>query len=301
MAITTFPATEGYVPFRGYKDWYQIIGEGEDAGKLPVLCLHGGPGACHTYLTPLQGLAATGRRVIFYDQLGCGNSDRPSNPAMWNVDLFVEEVGVIREALGLDRIHLFGSSWGGMLGMAYLLTKPQGIASLTTAGSPPSVPFWLRELDMLRAALPPEVEATLRRHEAAGTTDSQEYLDAMLVFYRKHVCLLPVWPDYVDYALGPGLGVEVYNVMNGPSEFHVIGVIKDFDLTARLAEITVPTLITCGQHDEVTPATCEVAHRGIAGSEMVVLDNTSHLSFVEEPEQYLRLMDGFLSRVEAGI
>ena len=293
-----FPVREGYATFRGHKDFYRIVGGGEEPGKLPLLCLHGGPGVPHPYLTPLERLAATGRRVIFYDQLGCGDSDHPSDPAMWTVDLFLEEVEVIREALGLDRIHLFGSSWGGMLAMRYALDQPAGLASLITAGSPASVPGWMVELARLRADLPPETEATLRKHEAAGTTDDPAYQEAMLVFYRKHVCRLEPWPDYVDRAFAE-TGQEVYNVMNGPSEFHVIGVIKDFDITTRLGEIRVPTLVTCGRHDEVTPATNEVVHRGIPGSEMVVFEQSSHLCFVEEQDRYLQVAGDFLARVEA--
>lgn len=293
-----FPAREGYATFRGHRDFYRIVGSGEEPGKLPLLCLHGGPGVPHHYLTPLERLAATGRRVIFYDQLGCGESDRPSDPAMWTVDLFLEEVGAIREALGLDRIHLFGSSWGGMLAMRYALNQPAGLASLITAGSPASVPGWMRELAKLRAELPPAVEATLRKHEAAGTTDDPAYQEAMLVFYRKHVCRLDPWPDYVGRAFAE-TGQEVYNVMNGPSEFHVIGVIKDFDITARLGEIRIPTLVTCGRYDEVTPTTNEVVHQSIPGSEMVVFEQSSHLCFVEEQERYLQVAGDFLARVEA--
>jgi len=154
------------------------------------------------------------------------------------------------------------------------------------------------ELARLRAELPPEVEATLRQHEAAGTTDDPAYQEAMLVFYRKHVCRIDPWPDYVDRAFAE-TGQEVYNVMNGPSEFHVIGVIKDFDITARLGEIRIPTLVTCGRYDEVTPATNEVVHRGIPGSEMVVFEQSSHLCFVEEQDRYIQVAGDFLARVEA--
>ncbi len=112
---TEMPVREGFVSFRGYQVWYRIVGEREDLGQLPLLCLHGGPGAPHDYLEPLEAMAATGRRVIFYDQLGCGNSDQPHHLSMWAVDLFVEEVGVVRRALGLERVHILGQSWGGML------------------------------------------------------------------------------------------------------------------------------------------------------------------------------------------
>jgi len=106
------PAQEDFASSHGYKVWYRIVGDGEQPGKLPLLILHGGPGAPHDYLEPLEAMATSGRRVIFYDQLGCGNSDQPHNPSFWTVDLFLEEVGDVRNTLGLDNIHLFGQSWG---------------------------------------------------------------------------------------------------------------------------------------------------------------------------------------------
>src|SRR3954452_21324182 len=121
MMSASAPSTEGFVPFRGFDTWYRIVGQGEARGKLPLLCLHGGPGVPHDYLEPLEAMAATGRRVIFYDQLGCGRSAQPHDPDLWTVEFFVEELGVVREQLGLTRTHLLGQSWGGMLAMQYLL------------------------------------------------------------------------------------------------------------------------------------------------------------------------------------
>ena len=172
--MQTYPATEGFIPFHGYHTWYRIVGNGEEPGKLPLLVLHGGPGASYDYLEPLEAMANTGRRVIFYDQLGGGNSDHPHNPSMWTVELFVEELGAVRKALALDRLHLLGQSWGGMLGMEYALTQPGGLVSLTVADSPASLVQWVSEANRLRAQLPPEVQQTLLHHEQQGTTDSEE-------------------------------------------------------------------------------------------------------------------------------
>ncbi|HLO31494.1 MAG TPA: proline iminopeptidase-family hydrolase [Anaerolineales bacterium] len=293
------PATEGFISFHGYKVWYRIVG-GEDSGKLPLLCLHGGPRGTHDYLEPLEGLAGTGRRVIFYDQLGCGNSDQPHNPAMWTVDLFVEEAGVVRQALGLDRVHLLGQSWGGMLGMEYALTQPPGLESFIIADSPASMLQWVSEANRLRAELPPEIQQTLLKHEAAGTFDSPEYQEAMLVFYRRHVCRLDPWPDCVNRAFAKlAQNPEVYNTMNGPSEFHVIGTLKDWDIVNRLGEIHVPTLVIGGRYDEATPAITETVQRGIPGSERVIFENSSHMPHVEETDRYLQVVGQFLSRVES--
>src|SRR5215472_12839710 len=145
-----FPTTEGFLPFHGYRTWYHIVGNGEEPGKLPLLVLHGGPGASHDYLEPLEAMASTGRRVIFYDQLGGGNSDHPHDPLLWTVGLFVEELGVVRRSLGLDRLHILGQSWGGMLGMEYALTQPQGLASLIAVSSPASMKRWVEEANRLR-------------------------------------------------------------------------------------------------------------------------------------------------------
>jgi len=291
---------EGLIEFRGHNVWYRIAGDSEGPGKLPLLCLHGGPGAPHDYLEPLEEMAAEGRRVIFYDQLGCGNSDQPHDPSMWTVDLFVEEVGVVRRALGLERVHILGQSWGGMLAMEYALTQPEGLASLIVADSPASIPQWIAETGRLRAELPPEVQQTLSKHEEAGTTDDPEYQEATLVFYARHVCQLDPWPECVTRAFEKlGQNPEVYNTMNGPSEFHVTGTLKDWDITDRLGEIRVPTLLLSGRYDEATPAVVETVQRGIPGSEWVIFEESSHMPHIEEPEKFRQVLGEFLSRVEA--
>src|SRR5207249_6241482 len=194
-------------------------------------------------------------------------------------------------ALGLDRVHLFGHSWGGMLAMAYAIKQPPGLASLIVESSTASVPEWMVEVNRLRDELPSEVQATLVAHEEAGTTEDPEYEEAMMVFYRRHVCRCDPWPGFVNRTFEAlAANPEVYGVMNGPSEYHVIGVIRDFDITADLGKIRVPTLLFCGRHDEVTPATMERVHHGIPGSELVVFEESSHMSQAEEPEAVLDLV-----------
>src|SRR5206468_1050855 len=149
------------------------------------------------------------------------------------------------KALGLDRIHLLGQSWGGMLAMEYMFRQPKGVASLTIASSPASLIQWVEEANKLRDQLPPEVQATLLKHEAAGTTDRKEYLEAMDVFYHRHVCRVVPYPDFVQRTFDKlAKNPEVYNTMNGPSEFHVIGTLKNWDVRHRLPEIHAPTLVT---------------------------------------------------------
>jgi L-proline amide hydrolase len=295
------PAAEGFLPFGAHRTWYRITGEAERAGAFPLLCLHGGPGATWHHMEPYQDLA-DGRRVVCYDQLGCGNSvvTEPHDPAMWTTELFLDEVTAIRRELGLDRCHVIGHSWGGMLGMAYAATRPAGLVSLIAESSPASVPFWLTELDQLRAALPAEVDAVLRRHEAAGSTESDEYQSVMMEFYDRHVCRVRPWPDWLQRTFdGLAVNPEVYHTMNGPSEFHVIGPLKDFDIIDQLAAIECPVLLFCGESDEVTPATVRQAHQAIPGSRFEVLPGCSHMAQAERPDLALGLVRGWLAGVEA--
>lgn len=289
--------TEGYIPFKGYKTYYRIVGEGEEPGKLPLLCLHGGPGATHDYLESLDAVADTGRRVIYYDQLGCGKSVIPvSNPSLWTIPLYVEEVAVVRQALGLEQIHLLGQSWGGMLAMEYMFTQPDGVASLTIASSPASMIQWMSEANRLREQLPPDVQATLLEHEAAETTTSEAYLEAMQIFYDRHVCRRKPYPDYVVRSFEfLEKGGEVYNTMNGPSEFHVVGTIKDWDVRHRLGEIHAPTQVTSGRYDEATPLIAETVQKGIPGAEWVLFENSSHMAHVEEEARYCQVLGDFIS------
>ena len=246
-------------------------------------------------------MAEKGRRAIFYDQLGCGKSDLPDDASLWKPETFVDEVDAVRAYLGLDRLHIFGSSWGGMLAMEYALTQPEGVASLIVASSPSSMTQWVSEANRLRAELPEDVQETLRRHEEAGTTSNPEYEEAAEVFYKRHVCRLDEWPDFVlrSFQFIAEHGV-VYNTMNGPNEFHVVGTLKDWDITGRLGEIRIPTLVITGEYDEATPAINRTVSSGIPGAESVIYPNGSHMAHAEDPDGYLRVLDEFLARVESG-
>jgi L-proline amide hydrolase len=280
--------------------WYRVAGDLAAEGPAPLVALHGGPGATHDYLTSLTDLASGGRAVILYDQIGNGRSTHlPERGAdFWTVELFVRELHNLVDALGIrDRHHLLGQSWGGFLAQEYALTQPHGLRSLVLADTAASFPDFVAEANRLRALLPPEVEATLRRHEEAGTTDDPEYAQACEVFYRRHVCRLDPWPDEVVEAFA---WIErdptVYHTMNGPSEFHVIGSIRDWQSRDRLGEIGVPTLLVSGRHDEATPALQESLRDGIAGAEWVVFEDSSHLPHVEERERYMQVVGDWLAR-----
>jgi len=294
--------SEGTVSFGEAQTWYRVTGDlrpGDSAAPAPLLVLHGGPGAAHDYLLSLTDLADT-RPVVHYDQLGNGRSTHyPDRGAeFWTVDLFVRELHNLVDALGIaGRHHVLGQSWGGFLAEEYALTQPAGLHALVLADTAASFPDFVTEANRLRALLPPEVEATLRRHEEAGTTDDPEYEAACMVFYQRHLCRLDPWPDEVVEAFA---WIErdptVYHTMNGPSEFHVIGSIRDWQVKDRLHEIRVPTLIVSGRHDEATPALQQVLHDGIAGSEWVVFEDSSHTPHVEERERYMQVVGDWLAR-----
>jgi proline iminopeptidase len=286
----TATVQEGRLAVPGGQVWYRSVGE----GGVPLLCLHGGPGAPSDYLQPLEALAAS-RRVIFYDQLGCGNSDLTEDRSLFTVERFEQELDAVREQLGLQRMHLFGSSWGGMLAMQYVLDHPDRLpASLVMAGSPASSPRWNQICQALLDEMPKSERAEIERLEAAGMTDSPEYEEAMQPFYRRHVCRLDPWPDYVVRSFDR-IATAVYHYMAGPSEFRIVGTLKDWDIMDRLGEITVPTLITGGEYDECRPEHLREIHARVPGSRLEVIPDASHLCFAEQPDIWLPLVDSFLA------
>jgi proline-specific peptidase len=286
---------EGRIPFHGFTTWYRDEGPEQ---SVPLVCLHGGPGSTHHYFEPLRELARSGRRLVVYDQLGCGNSDRPDDPDLWTVELFVDELRTLRRALRLDRIHLLGTSWGSMLAIEYALTKPSGLASLVLNSPPTAAETWVAEAHRLRDELPEHVRRTLAEHEAAETTDHPDYEEAEREFWRRHICLIDPPPDFVERGRAER-GRQVYRTLWGVSEWNANGRLRDWDVRDRLAEIDVPTLVTSGRYDECTPALAEEAQRGIPGAERVLFEASSHMAFVEEPERFRAVLTDFLARVEA--
>jgi proline-specific peptidase len=285
---------EGYIAVPGGKVWYRAVGD--NTGATPLLCLHGGPGFTHYYLEPLESLADR-RRVIFYDQLGCGRSDRPGDTSLWNVDRFVAELAQVRSALGLDRLHLFGSSWGGMLALQYVLDRQRDQPdpeSLILCGSPASMIRWVRDCEELLAEEPAETRRVIREHEAAGFTACPEYQAAILGFYRKHVCRMNPWPAGLERSFAEA-GYDVYNTMNGPSEFTVTGILKTWDIMDLLPELKIRTLLVGGRYDECTPGHLEEMHRRIAGSRLVIIEDASHLCFAEQPARFNQTVNSFIT------
>jgi proline-specific peptidase len=284
---------EGFINVSGGRVWYRVVGSGS---RTPLLLLHGGPGVPSVYLKPLEALADE-RPVVFYDQLGSGQSDRPKDTSLWTIERFVKEVGQIRNALGLDRIHLHGHSWGSMLAASYILTRPSGVRSLVLASAPMSVPRHAKDTKDLLATLPEPARTAIETHERHGSFDSPEYQAAMMEFYKLYVARRQPWSAELEQTFAE-LNPDVYVYMQGPSEFTITGTIKDYDVTDRLKEITVPTLFTVGQYDEVRPEAVRLYQSLVAGAALTVIENAAHLTMHDEPERYVQVLREFLHRIE---
>jgi len=279
--------------------WYRIEGDLGPGGRAPLVILHGGPGAAHDYLESVADLAMiSGRPCVLYDQIGCGRSQHlPDAPTeFWTVELFCRELTALLEHLGIAaRYHVLGQSWGGMLGLEHALGQPPGLLSLVVANSPASIDLWVSEANRLRGLLPAEVQDTLARHEEAGTTDSPDYEEAVMVFYERHLCRIPfpagLQRTFAQLEEDP----TVYHTMNGPSEFHVIGTLRSWDITSRLSEVRVPVLVISGEHDEATPRVVRPLVDGLPDARWELIDGASHSTHLEQPEQFLELVETFLS------
>ena len=287
--------SEGYVKVLGFRLFYRTYGK---PTKGTVLCLHGGPGATHDYLLSLEDLAQFGYRVVMIDQLGCGKSDRPRGTSLYTIPHNVEEVESVRAALRLGKVHLMGSSYGGALAIATALKYERRLKSLVVTGGLASVPLTVREMRRLIGRLPPKVRATIAKYEAMEDYGNPRYLAAVAEFYRRHVCRLPVWPREVVYSFDH-ISKPVYYTMNGPNEFTIIGTIKDWDVTDQLPRIRLPTLVTVGRYDEVTPRVAREIHDGIRGSRLVQFEKSAHLAMWEERAHYIEVVRDFLDGVKA--
>lgn len=281
---------EGMIAVPGGRVWYRIVGA--DSPGVPLLVLHGGPGAPHDYLETLAALANE-RPLVFYDQLGCGRSDRPDNPALWQLARFVAELAAVREALHLERVHLLGQSWGTMLAVQTLLDGATGVERLVLSAPCLSAPRWITDQRAWLSQMPQLVREVVDSAEAEQSFEAAPYQAAMTAYYQKHLCRLDPWPDCLQRTFA-GLGMQVYLTLWGPSEFTCTGRLRDVDLTPRLVQIKVPTLLTCGRFDEATPAAVEDFCRLIPGARMQIFEDASHNHHLEQPQQYLATVREFL-------
>lgn len=280
-------AKEGRADVPGGRIWYGIVGD-LNSGKTPLLVIHGGPGMAHDYLHPLVDLADE-RAVIFYDQLDAGLSDRPNDPNNWNISRFLKEIDVLRDVLGLNRVSIFGNSWGGTLAAAYAATQPEGLENVILSSPLLRTETWITDNNQYRAELPENVRSTMDACEAEARTDSQEYQDAVGIFYSRHLCRIDPWPDYVLKTFEEA-NLECYGSMWGLNEFTCTGTLKGYDSTENLGCIKAPTLMIVGEFDEATPASSNEFADLIPNCEFVVVEDASHLAFVEKRGVYMSIL-----------
>ncbi|MEZ2126844.1 MULTISPECIES: proline iminopeptidase-family hydrolase [unclassified Sinorhizobium] len=280
-------------------DGYRVVAYSFGTGGETVFCLNGGPGLPCDYLREAHScLVDRGYRIVAFDQLGTGASDRPEDAGLWTIGRYVEETETVRKALGLGKVHMLGHSWGGWLAIDYALTYPENLQTLILEDTVADMPHLVSELERLRAALGPETVAMMQKHEAQGTYNHPEYLAAITILNYRHVCRLPKWPAPVrrsldDWNMGP------YATMQGPNEFLYIGNLKDWNRIPDLPRIPVPVLITTGEHDELTPACALRMKLALPNAELKVFANASHMPFYENPGDYYPALLDFLSRHRA--
>jgi proline iminopeptidase len=284
----------GYVDAPGGRVWVMHCGGGSG---LPLVTLHGGPGSPHDYLKPLAVLGDA-REVVFYDQLGCGQSEHPDDPDLWVLERFVEELKAVVDDIGRKPVHILGHSWGTMLAVDYALTYPQDVASLILDSPCLSMRRVREDMERLKAALPPALLGVIVRCEAEGKTESGAYGAAAMAFYRQHVCRMPEWPEPLVRSQA-NWGLQVYNTMWGPAEFTPTGNLADYEREDRLKELRCPVLYFCGRHDEITPESTACYQQATPGSEFEVFEESAHVKHLEEPQRYESLVRQFLSGADA--
>jgi L-proline amide hydrolase len=294
---------EGHLVLDGHRTWYRVVGDLDpDADRAPVIICHGGPGATHDYVEPIAKLERFDRACVLYDQLGNGNSDhlRDADASFWTAELFQRELTALADHLGIaSRYHVIGQSWGGMLALLHGIERPPGLVSLVVADSPGSIAEFVAGANELLETLSPDVVETIRAGERSGETSTPEFEGAVMEFYKRFVCRTDPWPDAVVRSFAAmESDPTVYSTMNGPTEFTVVGTIRDFDITDRLEEIEVPVLLISGQYDEVRPHVVEAVHDRLRDSEWVLFEDSSHMPHIEELERFLELVERFLLRVE---
>ncbi len=266
--------------------------ESTPAGE-PVFLINGSPGCSSLYLRePHKPLIQYGFKLYSWDQLGCGESDIPSDPSLWTVERYIEETEYVRKNLGIEKFHLLGHSWGGMLAMGYALRYPQYLKSLILSNTTANVALAKKGVERLKAKLEPEVVDMMVNRELEGTTDHSEYINAKNLLYQRHVCRLGSLPDFWDTTINQ----EIRDTLLGPSLFQCTGSLASFNVCSELERIKVPTLILQGEHDGIIPECAQEIHTFIKGSSIKIFKNASHTPFLEAPYEYFEELISFLKK-----
>ncbi|MER0280212.1 proline iminopeptidase [Clostridioides difficile] len=286
--------TEGYMPFEGFKTYYRIVGENTE-GKKPLVLLHGGPGSTHNYFEVLDKVAESGRQVIMYDQIGCGNSFVEGHPELFNADTWIKELIELRKHLGLEEIHLLGQSWGGMQAIWYALEyKPQGIKSYILSSTLSSAKLWEKEQKRRISYMDEADQKALLDAVNTGDYSSKEYNDALEKFMEMY-CAGEVTEDSPECLRRPKKsGSEAYIVGWGQNEFSPAGTLSGYEFTDRLHEIKEPCLVTSGAIDLCSPYIAKTMYDRIPNSKWELFEYSRHMPFVEENDKYIEVLTKWL-------
>ena len=286
------PEFSGFVAVPGGEVWYRLNGRQFLGHKAAIIAIHGGPGGTHRRLMPLVALADE-RPVILYDQLGTGNSTR-TGPEYWTVPRFVAEIDALRRQLHLQQVVVLGHSWGGALAAEYGVQNPAGLQALILSSPLISTAQWVSDTTRLVDTLPPRARDTIRRHIAVRTFSGPEYREAEAVFNSRYLCRTTPCGGEKYRVDGPAGNDAVYDYLWGENEFHASGKLKNYDISPRLGQIRVPTLMICGEFDEATPATCRKYAGMIAGSSTFIIPGAAHMTMVENEAAYVQTVRQFL-------
>lgn len=285
---------EGFVEVKGGRIWYKVVGTGKG---VPLLLIHGGPGSRSCEGIPGYSTLGNDRPIIFYDQLGSGHSDRPTDTTLWQLPRFVDEVDALRKALDLKEINILGSSWGGTVAVEYMVTKkPKGVNSVIFAGPLISTSKWMRDAKILISQLSKPVQDSINKYESLRIYDHKSYMAATDTFNINYLSRKPgvriSAPDCAGSGKGNG---EIYRYMWGPTEFNATGTLKNFERTPNLHEIKEPVLFIAGRFDEARPETMYEFQKEIPGSKVEIVENSGHNKIRDNPEQYLGAIRNFLN------
>ncbi len=288
----------GYVPFGPYQTYYRIAGAEYLAQKVPLVLLHGGPGSTHNYFEVLDDLAqADQRALVMYDQLGCGQSSMPDKtPDVYNQQNWLAELVNLRQALGLKEIHLLGQSFGGVLTLMYMLTKPKGVKSIILASTLSSAKLWADELHRLIKFMPEAEQEAILTAEKQHDFQNPAYVAANEHFMRLHSADMtrPSLPKAVTRP--KKTGTVAYLTGWGPNEYNPEGNLSGYEVTSRLAEITTPALITSGTDDLCTPLVAKTMYDHLPKARWKLFAGCRHMSFVQEHDAYVTLLKEWLNQ-----
>ena len=296
-----FPLQEGFVDANGVLIYYKSLGSGS-----PLLVVHGGPGASHDYFLPYLLPLARTHRVVFIDERGSGRSQKLEDPKLYTVENMADDVEAVRRALGLGKVALLGHSYGGVLAQAYAFKYPDGLSKLLLCSTFSSTKEMNKVFDRMKEKMPGELRDRIAKAEKEGLFghgkdyEKNKYTNDYMIAawgegYFPYLYQRRPDPNYDPIAAG-NVPWDLYREMWGShGEYIIDGNLVSVEYTDRLSSIRVPTLITAGDHDECDPSLSRVMHDKIAGSKLVIFPQSGHMTFVDQPNMFLKTVEDFLA------